>query len=303
MRKATSITSAHLPQIQSFYAVAKHGSLGAAARAGGGSIPTLSRHITMLERDFNITLFDRRGDGLALTETGTKLYEHAAAVQTAGLQFSAAAAGTANDVSGTVRISASRHFANFILPDVLCRLGDSKPELDVELVVTDVTSNLLMREADIAVRMHRPEQTSLFAKKVGEVALGAYASREYVARNGEPNSLAELKKFDVIGDAGSPQINAELSKLGLDIADGFFRYVCDDPSVAWRLVLAGCGIGLGYITQADRDDRVKRVLADAPELTRSVWLVSHAELKTSAKVRAVYDVLSEELGRELRRNP
>jgi DNA-binding transcriptional LysR family regulator len=116
-----------LTYIQSFCAVAKHGSIAAAVRAEGSSLPTLSRHISALEADLGVTLFDRRGDGLALTQTGVRLFEHAEDVSKAAARFAVAASGQDDQIAGTVRITASRAVANFMLPDILAKLGDAQP--------------------------------------------------------------------------------------------------------------------------------------------------------------------------------
>lgn len=299
MKNSDSRSPPSLIHIQSFHSVAKHGSLGAAVRADGGSVPTLSRHISALEEMYRVLLFDRRGDGLSLTQTGAKLFQHAEAVRNAGREFDAAASGTTSDIGGVVRISASRLFANFVLPEIIAGLGIKHPEIEFDLVVTDLTSNLLMREADIALRMFRPEQASLFAKQVGTIRLGAYASKAYVERKGAPSSFVDLQDHDIIGDDNSDQINRELEDMGIEMTKDFFRYRCSDPSVAWRLVLEGAGIGLCYTTHAKQYDGLVRVLDHAPEMTRPIWLTSHAELKTSSTVRTVFDFLAAEIQAKL----
>ncbi len=295
MRKTDTRGVPNLTYIQSFHTVAQHGSLGAAARADGTSVPTLSRHIAALEAIYGVRLFDRRADGLCLTETGAVLFEHAEAVRAAGQKFETAATGRNNDVAGMVSISVSRNFANFILPEIIADLGVKHPEIDIEIIATDQTSNLLMREADIALRMFRPEQSTLFAKQVGTIRLGAYASNAYIERKGMPSDFSQLPHFDIIGEQNSDQINRELESLGLKMTRDDFRYRCDDPFVAWRLVVAGCGIGLGHTLHADQDERVVRVLQDSLDMSRPLWLTSHAELKTSARIRTVFDFLAAEL--------
>lgn len=296
MRPASGRTGTpDLAYVESFHAVAQHGTLGAAARAIGRSVPTLSRHVAALEETHGVLLFDRRGGGLSLTETGAKLFEYAQAVREAGQKFNAAAAGTTGEIAGKIRISASRTFSNVIMPGVLRRLGTAYPEIKIELVVTDTASNLLMREADIGVRLYRPEQSTLIARQIGDVVWGAYAAESYIARKGLPQGFDDLHRFDIIGDDGSAQINRDFQKLGLNLSPGLFRYRCNDPAVAWRLVSAGCGIGLGYTVHAQTVPHVRRVLADALDLKRPVWLTSHAELKTSVRVRTVYDFLATEL--------
>ncbi len=165
MRSPKALDHSNLAQIQSFYWAAKHGSFGAAARIEGRSLPTLSRHIAILESALSVTLFDRHTTGLVLTESGAKLFQYAEAVHEAGARFDLAANGQADVIAGDVSISASRSFAITYLPSVLQKLGEDQPSINFDLVVTDATTNLLMREADIAIRMYRPQQTSLIAKK------------------------------------------------------------------------------------------------------------------------------------------
>lgn len=284
----------NLTYIKSFHSVAKHGSLGAAASADGGSVPTLSRHIAALEEKYGILLFDRRGEGLSLTQTGTELFDHAQAVRNAGLDFHAAAAGNIHNVNGVVRISASRPFAYFLLPEILTALGRQHPEINIDLIATDLTSNLIMREADIAIRMFRPTQASLYAKQIGEIKLGAYASPSYLDRKGVPRTFEDLRNHDIIGDDSSDQVNRELENMGIAVSDDFFRYRCNEPTVAWQLVLAGAGIGLAYTSYARHEAGVVRVLEQAPEIILPIWLTSHAELKTSSRIRVVFDFLATE---------
>lgn len=288
-----------LAYIQSFCAVAKHGSIAAAVRAEGSSLPTLSRHITALEADLGVTLFDRRGDGLALTQTGVRLFEHAEDVSKAAARFAVAASGHDDQIAGTVRITASRAVANFMLPDILANLGNAQPDITVEVVATDASSNLLMREADIAVRMFRPTQANLIAKKIGELQLAAFATTDYLASRGTPRSIEDLQDHDIIGEDADDRTGAELRAMGLPIGPDFFRFKCDDPTVAWHMVVAGCGIGLGHIRLGEADPKVERVLPEMPNLTLPIWLTSHAELRTSARVRIVFDFLANALSENL----
>jgi DNA-binding transcriptional LysR family regulator len=261
----------------------------------GGSLPTLSRHITALELDLGVTLFDRRGDGLALTQTGVRLFEHAEDVSKAAARFAVAASGHDDQIAGNVRITASRAVANFMLPDILAKLGTAQPDIVIEVVATDASSNLLMREADIAVRMFRPTQANLIAKKIGELQLAPFATSEYLAARGTPQTIEDLHGHDIIGEDSDDRTGAELRAMGLPVGPDFFRYKCDDPTVAWNMVLAGCGIGIGPLRLGNGDPRVQRGLPDMPNLTLPIWLTSHAELRTSARVRIVFDFLADAL--------
>ena len=186
-----------------------------------------------------------------------------------------------------------------MLPDILAKLGIAQPDITVEVVATDASSNLLMREADIAVRMFRPTQSNLIAKKIGELQLAAFATTDYLARRGTPRSIEDLQDHDIIGEDADDRTGAELRAMGLPIGPDFFRFKCDDPTVAWHMVVAGCGIGLGHIRLGEANSKVQRVLPEMPNLTLPIWLTSHAELRTSARVRIVFDFLADALAENL----
>ncbi len=129
--------------------------------------------------------------------------------------------------------------------------------------------------------------------------MGLYASKRYLNTHGVPTSFGELQRHSVIGDANSDQVNAGLSAMGISIDQEFFRYRCDDPVMTWNLVTSDCGIGLGHINIADKVSSVQRLMPKTVEFLLPVWLTSHAELRTSARVRRVFDGLAEELKRVL----
>lgn len=292
-----------LQLIQSFSRVAEHGSLAATVRALGGSPATLSRHISMLEADLGVTLFERRGDGLILTETGLALYAHAADVTQAAHRFVAAAAGRDQAIVGTVRIAASRGVAGFLLPKVLETFAREEPDIEFELVPSDTEANLLLREADIAIRMFRPRQSKLIARKLGDLGLALFATQNYLDRRGTPVSAADLARHDLIGGDADGQVLEGLRALGVDINRDGFRYRCDDRFVAWQLLVAGCGIGAAHLAQGKSVPSLVRILPDVAIIKLPVWLASHSELKTNARVRRTYDYIAGQLIADLKAQP
>lgn len=289
-----------LQLIQSFAQVAEHGSLAATVKALGGSPATLSRHISTLEAELGVTLFVRRGDGLSLTETGVALYAHAADLTRAAHRFASVAAGRDQAIVGTVRITASKGVSGFLLPKVMERLAREEPEIDFELVPSDAEANLLLREADIAVRMFRPTQSNLIARKLGELGFGLYATRGYLDRRGTPDTAADLAAHDLIGGDADGQVLKGLQMIGLDTDRESLRYRCDDRFTAWQLLTAGCGIGVAQLAQGRSRPDLVRVLPDTPSFTLPVWLTCHSELKTSARVRRAYDHIATHLSAELK---
>ena len=290
-----------LTYIQSFSAVALAGSLAAATKAGASSQATLSRHIAALEAELNVTLFERRGDGLVLTQTGTNLFGHAEKVKRAASEFTLAAAGQEQEVSGPVRVSATVGIASFYMPDLIAKLSIKKPKIQIELITNTEPPNLLKREADIAIRTFMPTQENLFARKVGEATFGAYASQTYLTRRGTPKYIADLKDHDLIGeDHGINTFKTNLQAVGLNLTNNSFRFRCDDYLVTWSLLVAGCGISLTHVDKGDAEPRVERILPDY-QISLPVWLSSHRELKTSSRVRYVFDFLAKELSKLLAR--
>lgn len=292
-----------LQLIQSFSQVATYGSLGAAVKARGGSPATLSRHISALEAELGVTLFDRRGDGLSLTETGISLYALAADLTKAAHRFAAAAAGRDQGIVGTVRIAASKGVAAFLLPRIIGLLATEEPEIDIELVPNDSEANLLMREADIAVRMFQPRQGMLIARKLGELHVSLFASRAYLDRRGMPMAVPDLRDHDLIGGDADDQVLQGLRSLGLKIEREDFRFRCDDRLAAWQLLIAGCGIGAAHLSQGSSLPDIVRLLPDTPTIVLPVWLTSHSELKTNARVRRTYDFIAAKLSEELKAQP
>ncbi len=287
-------------QMRVFIEVAAQGSLSAAGRALGMSQPTVGRYVRALEDDLGVRLFQRGARGLDPTETGAELLEHGRAMAAAADRFALAAAGRAEALAGTVRLTASVFVANFTLPDLIAELRARHPEIEIELVASDATENLLQREADIAVRMYRPEQADVITRKVGDMALGLYAARAYVARRGMPQTTDDLLAHDVVGYDRSDQILRGFRAAGAPVDRHFFAVRCDDQVAYWRLVAAGAGIGFSQVRVGDAEPAVVRVLPDFAIPPLPVWLTAHAGLRTNPRVRRVYDFLAEHLGAALR---
>lgn len=286
----------HWPHIQSFLAIAKYKSLSAAAAAIGSSQPTLGRHLNSLEEALDLRLFYRQPSGLKLTRAGLDLLAHAETVALAVNEFVLAAGGRPERLSGTVCITASVAFTAQFLPPILTKLRNEEPGLEIELIASDQAENLLLREADIAVRMFRPTQPDLITRKLGEIQMGAFASIEYLDKFGAPADLKSFTEHSLIASLKGEQGRDVLRRLGLEIDASFFNLRCDDPIVAWQMVLAGFGIGFGVIAHADAEPRVQRVCEFLPPLTWPIWLTSNSKLKSSKSIRRVFEFLAAEIG-------
>ncbi len=281
--------------IQSFLAALEHGSLMGAARATGVSQPTLGRHIAELESQLNLLLFERTGRGLQATGHALALAEAARAMHAGAADFSRLASGAEQSLQGSVRLSASQPVACHLLPPVLARMRQELPQVTVELVVSNSVSNLLLREADIALRMVRPEQSTLVAKQIGLVMLSACASQTYLQRRGTPQTPEALVQHDLIAGDRNQEIQAGFEAMGFPANTLSFGLLTDDLNAQWAAVRAGMGIGFmgGHLLRSDPMVTAVLPMVELPVLP--VWLTVHRELQTSARIRAVYDYLASEV--------
>lgn len=280
--------------LQTFAAVAKHGSLSAASRAEGITQPTASRHIAQLEEQLGYRLLQRSKAGISLTPRGGELLKSAAKMSEAAAFFLEDKNTEASNLSGAVRITASQIVATFILPSIIAELHKQEPALEIEIVASDEARNLLHREADIAIRMFRPEQLDVVTKKVVEMPVGIYAAHDYIERRGEPAGFEDLSAHDFIGYDRSTLILDGFRDNGVNVDREFFSFRCDDQVVCWAMVVAGFGIGFNQRIIGDHDTRLKRILRDVAIPPMPIWLTAHSALKTTPRIRKVYDFLSKE---------
>ena len=280
---------------RSFSAVVKHGSLSAAARELGLSQPTLGRHIEALEQTLDLPLFDRTLNGLKANEAALRLYEPVSAAETALAQAAILAEGAQAEFSGTVRITASTVVSSYVLPALLLPIRESYPAIAIETVPTDSAENLLLREADIAIRMFRPTQLELVAKKLGEIPVLTCAHEDYLALRGTPTSAADLYGHDMIGFDRSDLIIAHANRIGFPLRREQFVLRTDSQTQMWELLRCGLGIGFAQKSLIDRTPGMVALPLGLAIPPLQVWLTTHKELFTSHRIRAIYDALADGL--------
>lgn len=279
--------------IRSFLAALDHGSLLGAARALNSSQPTIGRHIAELESLLGVVLFERTGRGLLASDVALRLADSARAMETGALQLARNVSMAQAGVSGTIRLTASQPVACVLLPPVLARMRLALPEIQVELVVSNEVSNLLRREADIALRMVQPDQATLIAKRIGKVTLGAYAHRDYLRRRGTPKQPPELLEHELVGHDHSDAILQGFAAFGYPVQREKFAFRTDDLTAYCEAVRAGLGVGFlaDYVARADSTLVPILPMLKIPPLP--MWLAVHREIRTSRRIREVYDFLSD----------
>ena len=198
--------------------------------------------------------------------------------------------------TGTVRITASTPVAVQLLPPILSQMRQALPDIQVELVASNTVSNPLRREADIAVRMVRPDQVTLVAKKIGDVTIGAFAHRTYLARRSLIRQPMDLIGHELIGSDTNTAILEGFKAMGFAASQDLFAFRTDDLIVQWQAVRAGLGIGFVASYMARTDAEVVQVLPDTLRIPPlPMWLVVHREIRTSQLMRSVFDFLAEAL--------
>ena len=289
--------------MRAFLAVAETGSLSAAARALGQSQPTLGRHVRAAEAALGATLFVRVPGGLQLTDIGRSLLGPAREMAAASARLETLAAGRDMAVSGTVRITASVVVSHYLLPSIIAELREAEPAIEVELVPSDTTENLLFREADIAIRMFRPAQLDIVTRKIGDSPMALYASGGLLARFGQPADLDALTRLPFVGFDRSDMTLRLVRGWGLDVDRGFFGVRCDDQAVYWKLVCAGCGVGGMQTLIGDAEPQVQR-LDVQPELPPlPLWLAAHEAMHKTPRVKRVWEFLADSVSDRLRPEP
>ncbi|MEM8539735.1 MAG: LysR family transcriptional regulator [Pseudomonadota bacterium] len=284
-------------QTRGFLTTAETGSLSAAARKLGLTQPTLSRQVAALEEELDVTLFERVGKKLELTETGLELLEHAKKMGAAADSIALSATGRSQTVDGLVSISASDGIAANLVPPILERLRNEAPQIQIEIVASNELSDLRRREADIAIRHVRPEEPELIAKLVREAKASFYASRDWVSRNGLPQKPEDAVGKDFIGFDRDERYKDHLEALGLPVANINFPLMSENSIVVWEMVKRGLGISVMMDDIARQDPDMVPILQDLPPIAFPIWLVTHRELHTSRRFRIVFDVLAEELAK------
>jgi DNA-binding transcriptional LysR family regulator len=281
--------------VRSFLAVLEKGSLLAASRHLQLSQPTIGRHVAELESQLGLVLFDRNGRGLLPTEAAYHLAESARIMQSGADQLARNVMGADLGASGTVRITASQPVSCYVLPPLLAQMRLSLPDIQVELVASNEVSNLLRREADIAVRMVQPEQASIIARRVGKVTLRACAHQDYLRRRGVPRQPSDLLAHDLIGGDRNDDTLKGFAAQGLVVGREQFAFRADDLIVVWQAVRAGLGVGFVSEHLIRSDPAVIPVLPKLKIQPLPVWLAVHKEIRTSKRIRAVYDFLADAL--------
>jgi DNA-binding transcriptional LysR family regulator len=280
---------------RAFLVTAEEGSLSAAALVLDMTQPTVGRQVSALEEELGISLFERTNSGLVLTQGGADLMVQVKAMADAATNLSRMASGHVEAVEGIVCISATEMVAAFILPPIIEKLRKQWPKIEIEIIASSDSSDLSRREADIAIRNYRPKQQELIAKRVQNTFGHLYASKNYLQNLEHRQSPQDLNNAAFLGVDRSNRVISYLNNFGFDLNSSNFPIIVANHLVQWEMVKHGTGIGFMMADIGDVEPLVERVLPTLPAFETETWLVAHRELKTSRRLRVVFDYLAAEL--------
>jgi DNA-binding transcriptional LysR family regulator len=257
-----------LNRVSAFVRVVQDGSFTAAAKALGLPKSSVSRSIAQLEQDLGIRLLHRTTRQLHLTDAGAAFYERVSRALGDIDEATLAASDTHAELRGAVRITAPVDIGVWALAPLVARFVRKHPQIRVELLLTGRTVDLVAEGVDLAVRAGPLRDSSLIARRIGELQAFAYASPRYLARRGAPQTMKELAQHDCVlfratnGRATWEFETAEGKKESVAVTGPL---ACDDMSFVRKAVMSGAGIGVipaFLCARAVQSGRLVRVLDD-----------------------------------------
>ena len=258
-----------------FLAVARRESLSAAGKALRIDPATVGRRISRLEDSLGARLFVKSPQGYALTETGARLVPRAEAAE-AALRGLDEAAETPEGLTGQIRLGAPDGCANYLLPQVLAQMCDRHPGLEVQLVALPRVFNLSKREADMAIGVSRPDAGRLVVQKLTDYRLHLAASRSYLAAHTPIATRADLSAHRLVGYIPDMIFDKELDYLA-ELGLAAPPLASNSVSVQLNFLRAGAGVGVVHDFALPAAPDLQRILPDDISLTRSFWLIRHAD--------------------------
>jgi DNA-binding transcriptional LysR family regulator len=280
---------------RTFLTVVREGSLSSAARALGTTQPTMGRQVAALEASLRVKLFTRSLDGLSPTEAGLRLIPSAEAMAAAVEVAQRSVSGEVGEAHGTVRITVSDMVGSEVLPSILATIHAIHPRISVELALSNRNEDLLRGDADIAVRMVRPTQGALIAKRIGRIDVGLYGHRRYLKRHAMPRQLVDLREHALIGYDRDQAYVRLLERMGVPTTRDMFAFRADSELAQLAALRAGFGIGASQLGIARRDKNLVPVLHSEFIYPMEVWLAMHRDLRNSRRIRLLFDQLATRL--------
>ncbi|HEX8594551.1 MAG TPA: LysR family transcriptional regulator [Pseudomonas sp.] len=270
-----------------FLAICRKATLRGAARVLGVDQATVGRRLAALEKALGTTLFLRTSDGYVLTVAGEAALKAAQKMEASALELQRQILGLDERLIGEVRITSTDSLAvDFVIPAIAC-LQQLHPDIKVRLDTSIEVASLSKREADIAIRNVKPENPDLIARCIARWPVGLFASAGYVERRGEPApgfAGHDLIMYQPYLESGKPP-----TLCSEPITDGRLMATVNSGLMMRKSIAAGIGIGELPVCLGDMDGLTRLWPDRSRQTTYDVWLVTHEDLRHTARVRAVID--------------
>ncbi|WP_100632595.1 LysR family transcriptional regulator [Pseudomonas qingdaonensis] len=272
--------------LRHFLAVARTGTLSGAARALSVDHATVSRRLAALETELRVSLVERLPRSCRLTPLGVQLYEQAKAMETSAFAVERLARASQEPLAGKVTLSAPPVLVTHLLAGRLADFRASYPAIQLSVSAQAQQVSLSRREADIALRLVRPQESSSVVRKLGQMPFALYASLDYAALQ-KPEDWTFIAYDAQFADMPQQQ-------WLLDIA-GNRAISCELSDINNHLVAARAAAGVAGLPcfLGDEDPSLVRLAHDGPLFSRDIWLVVHRDLRRSTPVRAVMDFVAD----------
>jgi molybdate transport repressor ModE-like protein len=278
-------------------AIAREGSTLAAAKSLGVSQPTVQRRLAALEERIGRHLVEHHPTGYRLTELGKVLLPHAIDVERAVEAFQRQVTSAGEELTGVLRVTCPEGMASRLLAPVIEAFRQKYPELRVDLIMTDRRLDLAKGEAEVALRMHEPGEEALIARRIANSSWAVFASQSYVRRHGRPKRPEDLNQHAIVEFAG---------ELAANHAARWLRSVAPNATIAVRgnsmlgviaAVRSGAGLAPLPMLLGASEEGLEAVLTSIPEIDSKLYLVMHADLQNTPRVRAFCDFVAAEFAR------
>lgn len=286
--------------LRSFLAIARHRTLSGAARALGVQQSTMGRRLDALEERAGVVLLQKTPSGYVLTEAGEAVLGHVERIEQETLAIERTVTGRDVRLEGTVRLTATETMAVDILPPILAAFLARFPGITLELVADSRALSLSKREADVALRMARPEGHELVVRKVGEIGYGVYASRTYLERLGTPDLAAGAPGHRMVVGLEEGMGIADMAWMARTLSEAFVALRTNSRYAHAAAAQAGMGVaGLAHYLAAGRD--LVRLDAEIRPPNREVWLAVHEDTRHTPRIRALMEALTMGLREQVHR--
>lgn len=277
---------------RTFLAVVRQGSFSAASRHLMLRQPTVGRQIDTLETMLGTKLFLRSPRGLVPTDAARALVPLAEDMAATAGAVVRNLSGEATDEAGIVRLAAGEFVGHEVVPPILAGFARRYPRITLELALSNRNENLLRREVDIAIRMMRPTQDAVVARRIGVVTIGLFAHRRYVETFGTMRDFADRARHRLIGFDSDMHVLQTTGGLAARLSREDFTFRCDSTSAQMAALRAGVGITACHTLIARRDPDLVAILPDQVRFEREFWLAMHEDARETSRIRLLYDHLA-----------